>query len=171
MIASFRKTVHTLRQHPRFAIVALILIIAGIGTAAVYGWAQYHLRAAQQALDRYSFAEAQRHIDLCLKVRSGSADVHVLAAQTARRRDAYDEAEQHLLTAFQLGGMTEAIALERSLLAAQQGNLDSVERSLQQRTGTDYPEAGLVLEALGKGFVKAYRDVEAFVCLNILLKR
>jgi tetratricopeptide (TPR) repeat protein len=150
---------------------ALILAIAAAGVTAVGVWAQYHLDAAQRALERYAFDEAQHHLDLCLKVRSSSAAVHLLAAQTARRRDAYKEAEAHLADCIRLGGMTPATALERMLLTAQQGDLDGVETPLRARAGADNPEAVLVLEALAKGYANRFWDSNALVCLNILLAR
>jgi tetratricopeptide (TPR) repeat protein len=161
----------TLGRHPRLTAFVSTLILLGLATAGVFGWAQYHLAAAQRALERYAFDEAQHHLDLCLKVRAGSADIRLLAAQTARRRDAYEEAEQHLAAALQLGGINESLALERSLLAAQQGNYDNVERSLHGRTAADYPEAVVVLEALAKGYAGRYKQGQLQVCLNILLDR
>jgi tetratricopeptide (TPR) repeat protein len=145
--------------------------LIGAGTAAFFGWTHYQLWAAERALKRYAFDEAQGHLDSYMELRSGDADVHLLAAQIARRRDAYAEAEKHLTAAFQQGGMTETLALERSLLTAQQGNFESVERSLWGRTGPDYPEAVLVLEALAKGYVNHFRQAQTLFCLNLLLER
>src|SRR5262245_47047822 len=171
MVRPIPKLPAPLRRHPWLALVGLVLAVLGMGAAAVYSWAEYHLHAAQRALKAYRLEEAQRHLDLCLKVRSGSAAVHLLAAQTARRRDAYQDVEPHLHACSRLGGMKEAIAQERSLLTAQQGNLDHVERSLQSRTGPNDPEAVLILEALAKGYVTSYRPKRALMCLNILLNR
>jgi tetratricopeptide (TPR) repeat protein len=160
-----------LRRHPRLVILALAFGVLGAGTAAVLLWSQYHFRAAKRALEGYAFDDAQRHLDLCLKVRPGSTAVRLLAAQTARRRDAYSEAEQHLAACQQLEGMTAAVALERLLLTAQQGDLDGVEGLLKARTGADDADAVLVLEALAKGYSNCYWNVQALVCLNILLER
>jgi tetratricopeptide (TPR) repeat protein len=171
MVSCVHRLTELLRRHPRLTSIVLTLTILALATASVFGWAQYHLAAARRALEHYAFDEAKHHLDLCLKVRSGSAAVQLLAAQTARRRDAYEEAEQHLFAALQLGGMNEALALERSLLSAQQGNYDNVERSLRGRTGADYPEAILVLEALAKGYANRYKQAQLQVCLNILLER
>lgn len=134
-------------------------------------WAQYHLRAAQLCLERYEFEEAQQHLDLYLKVHPRSAAGHLLAAQTARRRDAYDEAETHLAAYLQLEGMTEAAARERLLVTAQQGDLTEMEGLLTARTGPGDPEAVLVLEALAKGYLNRFWEVEALECLNPLLDR
>jgi tetratricopeptide (TPR) repeat protein len=160
------------RRHHRLALLALALGVVGAGVGAVFLWAQYHLDAARGALDRYAFDEARRHLDLCMKVRPGSAAVHLLAAQAARRCDAYEEAGQHLATCIEIGGMTEATSLERLLLTAQQGNLSGVEGRLQARAADEGdPEAVLVLEALAKGYVNCFWRSHALVCLNILLGR
>ena len=158
-------------RHPRLTLFALLLGVLAAGTAAVFFWAQHHLEAAQLALQRYAFEEARRHLDLCLKVRWRSAAVHLLAAQTARRCEAYDEAEQRLAESIQLVGMTPAAALERMLLSAQQGELDGVESSLRGRASGDDPNAGLVLEALAKGYASRFWDSQALECLNLLLER
>src|SRR5207249_2930700 len=121
MIGPFQKLLALPRRHPRLAVPALVLALAAVGALAVLLWARYHLHAAQRALERYDLDEAQHHLDRYLKVHPGSAAAHLLAAQTARRRDAYPEAEQHLTVCTKLGGMTEASALERLLLSAQQG--------------------------------------------------
>jgi tetratricopeptide (TPR) repeat protein len=159
------------RRHPYLVLLGLFLTVVVTGTATVFFWAQYHLDAAQQALERYAFDEAQRHLDLCLKVRRGSAAVHLLAAQTARRRDACEEAERRLATCIQLGGMTSSAALERMLLSAQQGDLDGVEASLRMHLGVDDPDSVLVLEALAKGYASRFWETQALECLNSLLKR
>lgn len=159
------------RRRHWFALLAVIFALAGVGTGSVYLWAQYQLSAAEKDLQRFALDEAQHHLELCLKVRSGSAAVHLLAARTARRRDAYEEAERHLKESIRLGGLTEAASLERLLLAAQQGELEDVETTLRGRTAPDDPEAATVLEALAKGYANRFWLNNSLVCLNILLQR
>jgi predicted Zn-dependent protease len=153
-------------------VLLLAVAVVGAGTGGVYLWAQHHLDAARQALDRLAFDEAGHHLDLVLKVRPGSPAVHLLAARAARRRDACDLAAEHLAASVRLGGETEATTLERWLLAAQQGDLANVERKLQARADDpEDPEAVPILEALAKGYVSRYWRTHALVCLNILLQR
>jgi tetratricopeptide (TPR) repeat protein len=159
------------RRHPRWALLVLLFSLLSVGTATGYFWSQYHLNAAQRALEGYSFEEAQYHLGLCLKVRFRSAGIHLLAAQTARRRDAYEEAERHLSDSIQLGGMTPAAALERELLSAQQGELDGVESSLRRCINAGGPNAVLALEALAKGYANRFWESESLECLNLLLQR
>lgn len=160
-----------LRRHPRLALLTLFLGLVSAGTAAAFFWSQHHLNAAQRALDRFAFEEAQRHLDLCLKVRWRSADIQLLAAQMARRSDDYQKAEKHLSDSIALGGLTPAAALERMLLSAQQGELDGVEASLRGRIHANDPSAVLVLEALAKGYANRFWDSQALECLNFLLQR
>jgi tetratricopeptide (TPR) repeat protein len=155
----------------RLAILALVLVVLGAATAGVFLWARYHLRAAEQALDRYQFDEAQHHLDLYLLVNRRSTAVRLLAARTARRRDDYDEAERRLAACLRPEEITPEAALERLLLTAQQGELAEVEGLLQPRTGPDDAEAALVLEALAKGYLNCAWDADALTCLNRLLER
>jgi tetratricopeptide (TPR) repeat protein len=149
----------------------LLLVVLASAAPALFLWTQYHKDAAQQALDRYAFAEAQHHLDLCLKVRPDNAELHLLAAQTARRRDDYEEAERHLNECKRLSGVTSAVTLEQKLLTAQQGELDGIETSLRARTAPDDPDAMMVLEALAKGYANRFWESNNLVCLNILLER
>jgi tetratricopeptide (TPR) repeat protein len=160
-----------MQRHRRIIRIAVLLFLVGAGIAAPFLWANYHLRAAQQAIDRFHFDEAQRHLDLCLKVRSGNAAVHLLAAQAARRRDSYEEAEEHLNTAIQLGGTTAATTLERLLLSAQEGNIEGIETSLRARVVEDDAESSLILEAMAKGYLHRFWYAQALVSLNLLLDR
>jgi tetratricopeptide (TPR) repeat protein len=171
MMPFLRKPSTWLRQHSRSVLLALILTLSAIGAAVLVGWPRYQLHAAEQALHRYAFDDAQQHMDRYFKIRSGDAAAHLLAAQIARRRDDYTGAEKHLAAALQQPGMTESISLERMLLTAQQGNFESAERSLWGRTGPEYPEAVVVLEALAKGYVNHYRQAQELYCLNLLLER
>jgi tetratricopeptide (TPR) repeat protein len=160
-----------LSRRPRRAALVLILVLVGTAVAAVFLAAQYHLHAAQQALERYALEEAQHHLDLCSRVYFRSASVHLLAAQTARRREDYAAAESHLAACLRLEGMTTAIARERLLLTAQQGDLGDLEGLLKDRTSPSDPEAVLVLEALAKGYANRFWEKDALECLNQLLER
>jgi tetratricopeptide (TPR) repeat protein len=160
-----------LRAHPRLAALAVTLLVLGPTAAGIFLWRHSHLVAAQQAYERCAFDEAQRHLDLCLKVPFGRASLHLLAARTARRRDAYAEAQQHLAACLQHEGMTPAIAREHVLLAAQQGDLDDSAKLREPHPGLSDPEAVLVLEALAKGYVSRCCYMDALDCLNKLLDR
>jgi tetratricopeptide (TPR) repeat protein len=149
----------------------LVIAVVGAGAAGVSFLARYHLDAARRALDQDALDEAQRHLDLCLKVPFRDASVYLLAARTARRRDDYEQAEKHLTACERIAGMTKEVARERLLLTAQQGELEGVEGLLQSYVGADDPEAVLVLEALAKGYANRFWHADALECLNRLLER
>jgi tetratricopeptide (TPR) repeat protein len=158
-------------RRPRLLLLGLVLVLLGAAAAGGFLWLRYQPRAAERALDRFAFDEARQHLDLYLRFRPSDDDARLLAARVARRRDAYDEAEAHLTVCLRHEGMTEAVALERLLLSAQQGDLGDMEGLLQARTGPGNPEATLVLEALAKGYLNRGWDGEALECLNRLLER
>jgi tetratricopeptide (TPR) repeat protein len=148
-----------------------VLTALALSVAGALIWAQYHFRAAEQALRRQSLEEAERHLEQCLKVPFRGAEVHLLAAQVARRLDAYQEASRHLAICARQRGMTEAVALERVLLTAQQGDFDNLEGLLKAHAGPQDAEAELVLEAAAKGYWNRFSPADALKCLNALLER
>jgi tetratricopeptide (TPR) repeat protein len=155
------------------------LVLVGtltVGGAAAYRagwhvWADRHWRAVPPALERRDFAAARAHLALCLRVWPDSAETHLLAARAARRAGAYDDAGQHLDACQRLGGDPTALALERTLLAAQQGDLAGGETFLLACLDQDLPDGVLILEALAQGYMKAYRMPDARRCLERWLER
>src|SRR5262245_47517765 len=99
-------------------------LAVGLLFALTLLWAEYHFAAAERALAKCQFAEARRHLSLCLQVERWSAAAHLLAAQAARRDGAFDEAAAFLVDAERHGAPLESVELERMMLRAQQGDLD-----------------------------------------------
>jgi tetratricopeptide (TPR) repeat protein len=131
----------------------------------------YYYRKGHQAVAHGDLSRAQAHFDHYLERQPDDADVRLSAARVARRRDAYADAERHLTIYEQLQGVTAGSALERALLRAQQGNLEGVEARLKAlASADDQPERVLILEALAKGSLAAYRPNEALSYLNLLLE-
>jgi tetratricopeptide (TPR) repeat protein len=159
------------RGRRRWITAGLALVLLGSGAAGTFLWAQYHLRAAEQAIKRHDLNEAQRHLDLALKVHSKNSAIRLLAAQTARRRAAYEQAEEHLAVCLAQEGMPSVTALERLLLTAQQGDLEGMEGLLKARTSAHDAEAELVLEALAIGYLNRFWQADALACLDLLLER
>jgi Tfp pilus assembly protein PilF len=183
------------------AISSLLLLIAlgfGLGGYVAYDWiwgADFHLRAAEEALDRGDFGQAEAHIKLVLESRPNNPEAHLLAARIARRAilpvlpragealgfslatstgrsvGSYDKAQQHLTKFKKLGGVAELFNLEQDLLKAQSGGLPQVEADLKALVAQDPPETELILEALVKGYLQAYRLHEALACLDQWLER
>jgi tetratricopeptide (TPR) repeat protein len=162
------------RRPKRLLVVLLILLAFGValGTAGVAVWAAYHYRAAEEALDRFRPGEARQHLDLYLSIRSGSADAHLLAARAARQLGDLDAAEEHLNECERLQGDTsEASALERALLRAQYGDVDSVEEYLRTRIEKNHPQTPQILDALAQGYLRMYRIADCHSCLGLWLAR
>jgi tetratricopeptide (TPR) repeat protein len=149
----------------------MVLLGASGTVAGRHFWAEAHFRAAQRALEKGDLVEGQAHLDQCLRVWSNSSEAHFLAARTARRMAAYDDAEWHLKEYQRLGGVPEAIDLEKALLLAQRGDLKRVEGNLLLFVQQGHPDAVLILEALSRGLLKVYRLEHALFCLEQWLKR
>src|SRR5262249_37316884 len=149
-----------------------------------------HLRAGEEALERRNYAKAEAHVALALESRPDNAEAHLLAARVARRAilpvlpgateglghsltvssasrvGSYEKAQEHLETYKKLGGIPERFDLEQRLLHVQRGGLAQEETDLLSLIAEDSPETVPILEALIKGYLRAYRLPEAGTCLN-----
>src|SRR5262245_8799760 len=177
---------------------ALVFSLVGLGGAGfvAYDWvwgAESEWRAAQKAAKRHDFVQAARHIDTYLKAKPDNPEAHLLAAQVFRRAveprlggedddfanaksaqraasaGSFEKADQHLKDYKRLGGLPELLQEERYLLRAQQGNLKEIEGELWAWVEHDHPDTVLILEALAKGYVLAYRLQAATETLDRLL--
>jgi Tfp pilus assembly protein PilF len=150
-----------------------LLLLIGLGgyISGVHIWAEWHYRQAERALQRRDFTTAQAHLAQCLTVRRNSPDVHLLAARTARRAGAYSEAERYLSDYRRLGGVPEALDLERALLLVQRGEVARFENYLWDCVQKDHPDSVLLLEALTWGYMKTFRLPEAAQSLQVWLER
>ena len=84
----------------------------------------------------------------------------VQRAREARRIDNYPAAEAALSACWPLPGLQAAIELEEQLLAVQQGDLHA-EDAWQQQVALAGPHAQLILEALAKGNLAAFKWAQA----------
>jgi predicted Zn-dependent protease len=148
--------------------LALLLTAAG---SALY--AEYHFRAARDALAEDRIAEAQDHLRRCLAVRPRSGKILRLAARAERRAGNLDGAQAYLDRWEKIDGPSEALDLEQAMLFAQAGALDRANAALylHRRMREQHPESALILEALARGYLRMYRTGEAGVCLDEWLKR
>jgi tetratricopeptide (TPR) repeat protein len=167
MLALFQ----SMRCHPsRIALTIGIVALLTWGTFAVrrQAWARRHFQETQRALDQGDLDLAQRHVERCLEVWDDRAAVQLLAAQTARRREAYDEADRRLSQCERLGGTTEATALERKLLIAQQGQPEDVLDELKDMA-EEQPSHGVAIwEALSRGYLNSACRSDALKCAEML---
>src|SRR5262249_26993574 len=116
--------------------------------------------------------QAQEHLQRCLRVWPGSFQAQLLAAQTARRLGGYEEAEHHLARCQEIrGGLPEEVVLEQALIRAQRGGMDSVQPYLRSLVEDDHPATPLILEAMTKGYMKAYRFGDAAYLLALWRER
>ena len=152
------------------ALAALLLLPAGLMLAG-YLWASWHSREAQRATQRRDLARAQEHWAQCLKVWRWSAAAYLEAARAARRAGEYDQAEAYLRSCRQLGGASEAIAVEQLLLRALNGELPKVEGFLVSRIRQDHPDTVHILEVLTPAYLQSYQLGNAKECVRWWLER
>jgi predicted Zn-dependent protease len=150
--------------------VLMVLIAAGGVLIGVESWALYHFRAARAATERYHNREARQHLEEYLRVWPHDPNALILAARTARRLGALDEAERFLDECSGVRG-GEELALERSMLQAAGGDVDSVHSLAQRMLAENHPAAPLILEALASGYLVSYRLQEAAYVLGLWLER
>jgi tetratricopeptide (TPR) repeat protein len=150
---------------------AATVVLAALAALGVWLWSRHQLQATRDALQRGDWQEAEDHLDQYLRLWPNSAEAHFLAARTARQREAYPAAEEHLDACRRLHYPPEAVALEGTLLAAQQGKVSTVAEPLRRLVQQKHPETSLILEALARGYVRSGSPAEALECLILLLQR
>ncbi len=146
--------------------MALLVLLLPAGAAAYWGgyhaWGRHHFQAAQGALARRDFQQAEIHLNKCLDAWPRDPSIRILAAQTARRRGDLDLAKRHLEQHARQTEQTDERSLEYQLLFIQQGDLTGADRLLDRTLkNPDASDAYLILEALIDAKVKmlanAYR--------------
>jgi tetratricopeptide (TPR) repeat protein len=174
VLGPIRRLFVAARKRPARALLVLLLL-APIGVAAFI--VHTHFRAeslfadAEEALKRGDFARASVALDAYLEARPSSPEGHFLAARTARRTRSYKKALVHLRKAEQLGWSADALAFERLMVRAQQGDLSEIEEELQRVADLDQPEGALALEALTLGYMATVRLGRGLDSVERLLKR
>jgi tetratricopeptide (TPR) repeat protein len=164
------------RHHPWQAITTLVLLVAILGwvgfRASRYYAARTNFRAAQHALERHQWADADKYITAYLRAWPDNPDAHRLAARAARRLQHYREAKEHLDTCERLqGGPTQATKVERALLRLQRGDLAGAESFLREAATRDDSDAAEILDLLAAALVLNRRVPEAHRCLEELLQK
>jgi tetratricopeptide (TPR) repeat protein len=193
------------------AVLVLLAVSAlgiAVGGYVLYDWiwgTGYAMRAAERAMKQRDFVAAEGYVARCLAARPNKPEVQLLAARIKRRaifpilpggadgpgacltagRVRYggssEDVLHHLARYAELGGLTELLDLEQSLLRAQAGewgtivesgdHITTVEHVLQSWVQDNHPDSPLILEALVKGYLQSYRLAEALKCLNLWLQR
>jgi tetratricopeptide (TPR) repeat protein len=169
---TFGELVGPLRNPARVVLALALLGLIGFAAYAVGRnlWADQQLRAARRALAANDLPRARACLLLSLRVYRHNPDIHFLLARAARRAGDYDEAAYHREECRRLGGLEDAVELERVLADAQRGRLAEAEKYLRVCLDQEHPEAVWILEALAQGYVQTYRLPPAMLCLNRWLR-
>ncbi|MFL5241217.1 MAG: tetratricopeptide repeat protein [Gemmataceae bacterium] len=156
-------------KKPHFLFAALFLV----GISGLAAWLtganllfEYHFYKARAALSENRLDEARYHAGHCLNLSPQSGRTHLLAAQVARRFGDVKAAERQLTEAQKLLHLSDDVALERSLLLAQRGEVDGVQSQLRPLIDRGHPQTVQILEALAKGYLRVFRLEEAEKCLK-----
>jgi tetratricopeptide (TPR) repeat protein len=144
-----RRRTRRTRRYWFLGAAAAALLLAWFGGRAL--WGLHHWRTGCRALQQDDFAAALAGFRRCLRVWPGSAAVRLRAARAARRGGLLPLAEEHL-AACEEHGATDETALERALLDAQRGELHWTARPLLEKVQAGSPDAGLIFEALVRGY-------------------
>ncbi len=157
------------RRLGRLLLAALLVGVAALGLVPVWSalWAKHHLQAAREAEHKREFVSAREHIDEYLRLRPRDAEAHLLAARIARRAGDYPRAEEHLTRCAALAGSSKALALERVLLRAQQGDMPpNLEAQFRIWVDEGHPDSVLILEVVSQQFMRTYRLSDAADALD-----
>jgi tetratricopeptide (TPR) repeat protein len=163
----------TRRPFRSLVILGLLLLIGGgISLAGVYLWAAYHLRLARSAMERYHTGEALPHLQLAYSIRPRHPETLLLAARAARRSGSYEDAS-HWLDLYQevRGPEDEDLVLERVLVRVERGEVDLMSKYCLSLIERDHPSTPLILEALARGYLRAYQPRQAEKAIEEWLKR
>ena len=141
--------------------VAALVVTLGAAVGGLLLWFDYHLAAARREVQQGHNASAVRHLRSCQWVRPEQRDVLILAARVSRRSGAWAEAEILLDKYSARHGDDGPLVLERLLLRATRGELESAVPQLSERIARAGPEAALSREAIVTGLQYRFRWVEA----------
>jgi Tfp pilus assembly protein PilF len=159
-----------MRRHPRWSILAaLLLALAGAGLGVLL-WGAYHYRAAARALQDNNWVEARKNVDQALRVWPRSPQIHLLAARIARLSLDFPQVDVHLKQCKQLlGEPDEAFQLEWLLVRAMRGEIDQVAPGLVDLVRNKHEQASEIFEALAVGYMNEMRWGRAHVILDYWL--
>jgi tetratricopeptide (TPR) repeat protein len=155
------------RRRWRWILLGSALLAGGL--LGCEGWARWQESAARAALADDHLDEAQRHVNLALRLR-GLPATNLLAARIARRRGEYAEAEQFLGRCGPPDGMSKPVQLEWLLLRCERGEGDELAAGLLASVDNNHPESPAILEALSSVYLRQTRYLPALRCLDRWLK-
>lgn len=143
-------------------VLALLLLLGLLSSlAGLWLWARYHLGAAQREVDLGHNAAALRHLRAGRLLLEDHPEALLLTARITRRAGAWSDAERALDRYWEKRGDDDALVLERLLLRATRGELESAGPILQGLIERDDPAADLAREALVAGLLYRFHLPEA----------
>jgi Tfp pilus assembly protein PilF len=150
---------------------AVVLAVAVLGSLVVwyYAWPGEQLAAAAQALRQHDYVNARSRLDRYLLRWPDDNKALLLAARAAWQSGDYAESERFIGEHERRAGPTDSGRLEWALIGACQGDWGGDEawlRSLAETADTSAP-----LEALARGYQRAFRWQDAQQALNQLIDR
>lgn len=169
---AFLAPIHFLRRSPRRALLLFagaLLLTCTLAVASTYIWFTHHLSAARIATDRGHNAVATHHLRRCMSVWPEHREVLLLSSRVVRRSGGWEEAEALLDRYWNRHGDDDALALERLLLRATRGELESAAPLLLARINSGAAESRLAREALVVGLLYRFRWMEAEKNLEVWL--
>jgi tetratricopeptide (TPR) repeat protein len=157
-------------------IVLGVVLVPLLGVAgyqvAVRVWAHNQYRAATQALERYDYWQASKHLESYLSARPNDPEGLLLAGQTARRRGDFQATLRLLRQAEQHGASAEALSTERQLLRIQMGDLTDADRLSELCTEhANEPAGALALEVFIEGSLRAVNVSRARWAVDLWLTK
>jgi len=157
------------KRKPRRAVTIALLSIPGIAFGIAVGawvWFEYHLGAAQEAVDKWHNADAGRHLQQCRILLPTHRAVLLLSARVARRTGSADEAEALLSYYERQYGEDDDLALEWLLHKACRGDLEGTVQPLYTRISQGGSAARLARESLVIGFSSRFLWMETHEVLK-----
>lgn len=152
------------------AVLVLAALLAWLGVTTA--WFHHEKTEAERALAGYDFPEAWRHLATCHWLRPRDPGTRLLACQAARRDGDLDAAESQLDRHDSLTRLPSPDArLERKLLLAQRGLVESVVKEMLSLVDARHPRTEEILEAMAVGSVHAYQLDKTRFWITELLQR
>jgi len=145
--------------------LVLLAVLSLIGCMALDLPGIFSRSMAFRAAGRVDNASAERWIAIARKVSWRSGEMEMLAARMHRRQGRPNEMEQSLRRAVRSGVDPKLASLERALVAAQAGNLDSVESQLFDALRNGVGDAAEISDAYANGLAILSRFDQALQVL------
>ncbi len=141
----------------------IVLLTMALFLIGVQFYATIESKKADEAIEHYRFPEARSRLDRCLRIWFYRPSLYLRYAQLCRRMGDFTKAEEFLEQYLEKIDQKpdEAYNLEKVLLSAQIGGLDSIVPYLRSLVAQNHPEKLLILETVCRGYMKAYRYPEA----------